>query len=139
MEITTEQRGDVSVVRLDGELDASNFEEVIETARTVRDSGARALVFDMSGLTYMGSAGLVAIHSAAILMSGGEPPSPEDGWDALHQLSYDVSAGRMREAVKLAAPPPTVDRVLERAGLKRLFEIHPDVESAVAAARPTPA
>jgi anti-anti-sigma regulatory factor len=45
----------------------------------------------------------------------------------------------MRDAVKLAAPPPSVDRVLERTGLKRLFEIHPDRESAIAAVSPAPA
>ena len=139
MDITTEREGNVVVLGLTGELDASNFERVIAASREARDAGARTLVIDMSGLTYMGSAGLVAIHSAAILMSGGEPPSPEDGWDALHQLSYDVSAGKMREAVKLAGPPPSVDRVLERTGLKRLFEIHPNREAAIAAANSTPA
>src|SRR5262245_64652711 len=119
MEITTEHGpGGVAIIALSGELDASNYEDVIAAAREARDSGAKRLVVDLGGLTYMGSAGLVALHSAAILLAGMEPPPPEAGWDALHQLTADASGERLRAGLKLAAPTPQVDRVLDRTGIR---------------------
>lgn len=135
MDITTERAaGDVAVMHLAGELDASNFERVIAAARQLRDGGARTLVVDLGGLTYMGSAGLVALHSAAILMTGAEPPDPEQGWDTLHALGADTTGGALRAGLKLAGPSPQVDRVLDRTGIRGVFDIHPDTQSALAAA-----
>jgi anti-sigma B factor antagonist len=137
MDITTDrQRDDVAVVALTGELDGSNFEQVIETARSLRDQGVHHLVLDLSGLSYMGSSGLVAIHSAAMLARGQEPPSPEDGWDAFHRMGDDVARGSDDGSLRLVAPSPAVDRVLDRTGMKRLFEVHPDRDAALAAIHP---
>jgi anti-anti-sigma regulatory factor len=134
MDITTERpRDDVAIVGLSGELDASNFERVIETARELHAQGAHHFVLDLSSLTYMGSSGLVAIHSAAIVARGGQPPSPEDGWDVIHRMSNDVATGVSDGSLRLVGPSPAVDRVLERTGMKRLFEVHPDRDSALAA------
>jgi anti-anti-sigma regulatory factor len=134
MDITTERpRPDVAVVTLTGELDASNFEELIDTARALHGQGCHHFVIDLSGLSYMGSSGLVAIHSAAMLARGQEPPSPEDGWDAFHQLGHEVDSGAADGSLRLVAPTPSVDRVLERTGMKRLFEVHPDRDSALGA------
>ena len=134
MDITTDRpSADVAVIGLAGELDGSNFEDVIEAGRTVRDAGAQRIVLDLAGLTYMGSSGLVAIHSIALLLRGLEPTSPEDGWQALHDLSTaaetDVDAG-----LSLAGPPASVERVLDRSGMLALFVVHPDRETAIAAA-----
>jgi anti-anti-sigma regulatory factor len=134
MDITTEHRADgVAVVELAGELDASNFEQVIDTVREVHGAGARTLVLDLARLTYMGSSGLVAIHAAAMVMRGEEPPSSEDGWDVFHRLGHKVDEGE-KPPVLLAGAQPNVDRVLERTGMKRLFDVHPDRASALAAA-----
>lgn len=134
MDITTQRpRPDVAVVALTGELDASNFEQLIETARRLHDQGCHHFILDLSGLSYMGSSGLVAIHSAAMLARGQEPPSPEDGWDAFHQLGHEVSSGTDDGSLRLVAPSPSVDRVLDRTGMKRLFEVHPDRDSALGA------
>ena len=62
----------------------------------------KTLVIDLAGLTYMASAGLVALHSAAILMAGGEPPDPEGGWDTLLGFGADGTGDRLREGLKLA-------------------------------------
>ena len=131
MDITTERAGDTAVVALSGELDASNYETLIDTARRLRGEGAKRLVVDMSGLTYMGSAGLVALHSMAAIIAGGEPPDPEAGWQAIHDVGASVSGGQMQDALRLAGPPPSVDRVLERTGLKGIFSVHPDRQSAL--------
>ena len=87
MDITTERpRDDVAVVALSGELDASNYQQLIDTARSLKAQGAHHFVLDLSGLTYMGSSGLVAIHSIALLARGREPISPDDGWQAIHDI-----------------------------------------------------
>jgi anti-anti-sigma regulatory factor len=137
MEIRAERvdGSDLAVFTLEGELDASNFEALIDAARTAAGNGVRRLVLDLGGLTYMGSSGLVALHSAAMLMRGEEPPSPESGWSAFHQLGDEISAPPDREPLALAAPQPPVRRVLERSGMARIFPIHPDREAAVGALR----
>jgi anti-anti-sigma regulatory factor len=133
MDITTDRpSADVAVVALDGELDGSNFEAVIEAGRAARDAGARRIVLDLSRLTYMGSSGLVAIHSIALLLAGQEPTSPEDGWQAIHEINQSVGDGDA--GVLLAGPQGSVQRVLDRSGMAELFPIHLDRDSAVAAA-----
>ena len=134
MDITTDRPSpDVAVLGLTGELDGSNFEKVIDAGRAARDGGARRIVIDLSGLTYMGSSGLVAIHSIALLMRDQEPPSPEDGWQAIHDLGT-ATAGDAEQGVVLAGPPPSIERVLDRSGMLGLFPVHVDRASAVAAA-----
>ena len=63
-----------------------------------------------------------------------EPPDPELGWDTLHELGADRDGAAMRAGIKLAAPSPQVDRVLDRTGIRGVFDIHPDTDSALAAA-----
>ena len=134
MDITTDRpTPDLAVIGLTGELDGSNFEQVIEAGRSARDGGARRIVLDLSGLTYMGSSGLVAVHSIALLLRGQEPTSPEHGWQALHDLGA-ASAEGPGAALSLAGPPPSIERVLDRSGMLGLFPVHPDRASAVAAA-----
>ena len=134
MRIETERVGDVAVVALVGELDASNYEDVIREAHQAYADGARVLVLDLAGLTYMGSAGLVALHAAGLIFQGIEPQTGEGGWDALQQYTVDTSAARFHAVLKLAAVPPTVDRVFSHTGMGNLFERHPDRAAAIAAA-----
>lgn len=134
MDITTDRPSpDLAVIGLAGELDGSNFEQLIDAGRAARDGGAERIVLDLSGLTYMGSSGLVAIHSIALLLRGQEPTSPEDGWQAIHDLSAAPAEG-LDGALTLAGPPPSVERVLDRSGMLGLFAVHPDRAAAVAAA-----
>jgi anti-anti-sigma factor len=132
LETTIEQvdaRVPLTVIALDGELDASNFESLVETARQQYDAGTRALLLDLTDLTFMASSGLVALHSIVRIMHGEPPVDPEAGWSALHATA---SSGSQRE-VQLCAPQPAVERVLARTGLDRLFVVHPDRSSAIAA------
>jgi anti-anti-sigma factor len=136
LEITIDQASGsvpVTVVALNGELDASNFTELIETTRRLYDSGTRQLLLDLADLRFMASSGLVALHSILRLMHGEAPPDPEAGWGALHTLGLDVSDGTTQTEVQLCAPQPAVERVLTRTGLSRLFVIHPDRAAALAA------
>jgi anti-anti-sigma factor len=136
LETTIEQataRVPVTVIALDGELDASNFNDLIETTRQLYEAGSRHLLVDMADLRFMASSGLVALHSMLRLMHGELPPDPEAGWGALHSLGLDVSGGGTQTEVQLCAPQAAVERVLTRTGLTRLFVIHPDRATALAA------
>lgn len=121
----------VSVVALDGELDASNYEVVIAAVRDAYARGARGLVLDLSKLTFMASSGLFALHSAFRIMRGETPPDPEAGWGALHEMSHDHDAQAAN--VRIAGPQEAIARVLERTRMGDLFPIDADRQSAVAA------
>ena len=123
-----EGRIPITVVALDGELDASNFEALIDTVRQLYDDGARQLLIDLTDLRFMASSGLVALHSIVRIMHGEAPPDPEAGWSALHA---DIAPGQTE--VQLCAPQAAVARVLSRTGLDRLFMVHPDRDTAIAA------
>jgi len=132
MQITTERpSAGVAVIALDGELDGSNFDQVIDAGRAVHAGGVRRVVLDLSNVTYMGSSGLVAIHSIALLLAGKEPTSPDDGWQAIHEINQAVEGD---PSVLLAGPQASVQRVLDRSGMAELFPIHADREAAVGAA-----
>lgn len=121
----------VTIMQIQGELDASNFRRVITRAKQVYDAGAQALLLDLSEMSFMASSGLVALHSAALLMRGETPPDPEAGWGALRAIDRDREAG-LQKHVKLLNPQPRVKRVLEMAGFDRFFEIYTDQETAIA-------
>jgi anti-anti-sigma factor len=121
----------VTVVALDGELDASNYERVIDVVRTAYAGGSRGLVFDLRGLTFMASSGLFALHSAVRIMRGETPPDPEGGWGALHEMTQDHDS--VASNVRLAEAQDAIARVLERTGMTRLFGMDANRADAVAA------
>jgi anti-anti-sigma factor len=135
LETTVEQaagRVPITVVALDGELDASNFTALVDTVRGLYESGSRHMLLDLGDLRFMASSGLVALHSIVRVMHGEPPPDPDAGWDALHSLGADVSEGSTQTEVQLCAAQPAVERVLSRTGLTRLFLSHPDRATAIA-------
>jgi anti-anti-sigma regulatory factor len=120
----------VAVMKLEGELDAASYLDVIARARELAAQGTSHVLLDLGDLTYMGSSGLFAIHSVAMLLRGAEPPDPEHGWGAIH--SVDSGGSEQVQPLKLLNPQPAVDRVLERSGLKRYFETYTDRAAAIA-------
>jgi len=121
----------VMILSIEGDLDASNYQEVINTAKQALAEGAQYLLIDMSKIPFMSSSGLIALHSVALLMRGDEPPDPEYGWEAFHTLDRDRESG-LQKKVKLLNPQPKIDRSLEITGLKDFFEIHTDLDAAIA-------
>ena len=121
----------VTVIALTGELDASNYEQVIDIVRSAYADGSRGLVLDLEQLTFMASSGLFALHSAVRIMRGETPPDPEEGWGALHQMAQDENA--QASTVRLAAAQEAIARVLDRTGMLRLFALDGSRAEAVAA------
>ncbi len=120
----------VTILGIEGDLDASNYLDVISAAKDIYDGGGRNLIVDLSSLRFMSSSGLVALHSIALLMRGDETPDLESGWESLLSLDRDKGSG-VQEYVKLLNPQSRVDRTLEMTGLKEYFEIYTDLETAI--------
>lgn len=120
----------IAILDLDGELDASNYLDVIEKVRGLYHDGTRHLVIDLSDLTFLSSSGLVALHSAALVMRGDEPPSPELGWSAFHAIASDVEQG-FESCCKLVNPHGRVRRSLEMTGFSSFLEIFDSTNAAV--------
>jgi anti-anti-sigma factor len=128
---TTEAgRVDVTVLRVEGQLDGQSYQNLIAKARELFDEGARDFVLDLTDLTYISSAGLVALHSIALMLKGEEMPDTEHGWSAYRSMGRGSEAG-MQAHIKLLNPRDEVRSVLEMVGFDRLFEIFTDRNEAV--------
>jgi anti-anti-sigma factor len=128
-----EGRVPVTVMSLSGELDASNYLRLVDDVRPLYEAGDRHLLLDMSDLTFISSSGLVSLYMIEKVMQGEEPPDPEYGWGAMREVGRAVEGGGVQTAVQLCSVQPAVREVIERTGLDRLFPIHPDRATAVAA------
>ena len=134
MEIVVEQaqgRVPVTVMQLHGELDASNYLDVIARAKELYAAGTRHLLLDLDGLSFISSAGLMALHSIALILQGEKPPDPEHGWSAYRTVRRDLEDGKATNC-KILNPQPAVRRSLEVTGFKAFLEVHTDLEAALA-------
>jgi anti-anti-sigma regulatory factor len=120
----------VTVLKLDGQLDGQNYQDLIAKAQELYNSGSRDFLLDLSDLTYISSAGLVALHSVALLTRGEELPDFEGGWSAYRSMGRSAEAGVQRH-VKLLNPRSEVMGVLDMVGFSNVFEVHTNLDDAV--------
>jgi anti-anti-sigma regulatory factor len=120
----------VAVIKLDGQLDGQNYQELITKAQELYKGGAHDFLLDLSELTYISSAGLVALHSVALLSRGEDLPDTESGWSAYRSMGRSREAG-LQKHVKLLNPRSEVMGVLDMVGFSNLFEIYTDLDEAV--------
>jgi anti-anti-sigma regulatory factor len=135
MNITISQaqgRVPISVIRLDGKLDGQTYEDLIAKARELYEAGARDVLIDLSGLTYISSAGLVALNTIAVLLCGDSLPDPGQSWSSVKSMNRGRNSG-VQKHIKLLDPQPEVNAVLEMVGFSKIFEIFSDREKAIQA------
>ena len=133
MEITvsTEQgRVPVTILRVAGQLDSQTYQQLINEARDQYKAGSRNMLLDVSDLTYVSSAGLVSLHTIALLLRGESLPDPNQGWSALKSMDRTRDGG-VQKNLKLLNPRPEVSSVLDMVGFSAFFEIHTDRQKAV--------
>jgi len=133
MEITTLQaqgRVPVSVITVSGQLDSQTYQVLIAKASEMVDAGAKNILLDLGGLTYISSAGLIALHTIALLTRGESLPGSE-GWSSLKKMD-NTRDGGLQNHVKLLDPQPDVLGVLEMVGYLAFFEVFTDLQKAVA-------
>jgi anti-anti-sigma regulatory factor len=120
----------VTVLKLDGQLDGQNYQDLIAKAQELYNSGTRDFLLDLSDLTYISSAGLVALHSVALLTRGEELPDFEGGWSAYRSMGRSSEAG-VQKHVKLLNPRSEVMNVLDMVGFGNIFEVFTNLDEAL--------
>lgn len=134
MEITvsTEQGAvPVTVVKPHGDIDASNYSQLVSKVEALQQGGAQNLLLDLSDVPFMSSAGLVALHSIANMLRGEKMPDMQSGWAALKSIDRSREAG-LQKHVKLLSPQQYVAETFDKAGFTQFFEIFTDLTKAVA-------
>ena len=113
--VDTEQRGDIVVVSVGGELDMATAPQLQDQITDLLDGGRSRLVFDLTEVSFCDSTGLSVFVRA--------------------KNSTDDAGG----VVRLAAPQRGVRRILEVSGLVEVLHTYPTVDEAVAADAAEPA
>lgn len=133
MEITvTNHAGKVpiAVIQLSGQLDGQTHQALINAAKSVYSSGTKKILLDFTNLTYISSAGLVALHSIAMMLRGNTIPNSEAGWASMQSVRVS-GAEKPEDNLKLLNPHPEVKSVLEMVGFDRAFEMYTDLQQAL--------
>jgi anti-anti-sigma regulatory factor len=133
MEITisqTQGRVAVSIIRISGQLDSQTYQDLIAKAREVITAGAKDVLLDLSDLTYISSAGLIALHTIALLVRGETLPGSDQGWSTLKVMDRTRDGG-LQKHIKLLNPRPEITDVLEMVGYSAFFEVFTDLQKAV--------
>lgn len=128
IDVTLHENGSepIAIMRLIGEIDASNFIQISDKAQELYMNPARRLIIDLSEVPGISSTGLAAIHKIALVYSG-----------VPHRIQENVNpdfthSSNARKYVRLVNPQPGVDKALESAGLKLFFKVFKDLDSALA-------
>lgn len=121
----------VTVLTTHGEIDGSNYRQLISAVEKLYQEGTRNLVLDLGDTAFISSSGLVALHSVALLLNGNKPLNVEEGWTALHSMSEGPRT--LQEHLKLLNVQARVDRTLTVSGLKPFYAIFTDLKEALAA------
>ncbi len=134
MEITVStQQGKVpvTVVQPHGEIDASNYTQLVTRVEELIKNGAQDFLVDLSDVPFMSSAGLVALHSLAIALRGEKPLDPAAGWSQLKSIDRSRQRGQQTH-IKLLSPQKRVAETFEQAGFNQLFAVFTDLKTGVA-------
>jgi len=129
--IVSQEQGSVpvSVIHIKGDLDASSYLDLINTAQKLYKAGVRSLLLDLTDLAFISSAGLASLHIVTKLFRG-EKADSEDGWGTYKEIDRDRESG-MQSQVKLLNPSAEINDVLDTVGFKQFFEVYTDLNKAV--------
>jgi anti-anti-sigma factor len=119
----------VSVLHIKGDLDASSYLKLVNTAQKLYDTGVRQLLLDVSDLAFISSAGLASLHIITKMFRG-EKTGTEAGWAAYKAIDRERESG-FQKNVKLLKLTPDVAQVLETVGFNQFFEVYTNLEEAV--------
>jgi len=115
----------IAIMKLTGDINATNFMEVVDKAQEIYNHPAHNLIIDLGEVGSISSTGQVAIHKIALIYSGVQQDVEEGENPDFTHSSF------ARRHVKLLNPQPQVDQTLEKAGLKLFFKVFNDLDSAI--------
>ena len=67
----------VVLLRLAGKLDGSSYLDLIAKAKKLYADGARHIIVDLAKISYLSSAGVLALHQVSMVLRGQTPPPSE--------------------------------------------------------------
>jgi anti-anti-sigma regulatory factor len=121
----------VTVIGINGRLDGQNYQELIVKGQELYSAGARDILLDLTDLSYISSAGMVAFHNMALMLRGESPPSTDQGWSTYRSMGRNSTEDGTQEHFKLFNPQPEVDHILDMVGFNTIFKIFTDLDQAV--------
>ena len=119
----------VSAVHIKGDLDASSYLELVNTAQKLYNAGVRYLLLELAGLAFISSAGLASLNIVTKMFRG-EMADLEDGWGTYKEIDRERESGLQKKG-KLLNPSSNIDKVLDTVGFKQFFEVYTDLKEAV--------
>lgn len=122
----------VNILHVSGRIDASNFNKLIEKTRQLFAGDAEYLLLDLGDCDFLSSSGLFALHNMALMAHHLEPLDPEDGWQALHNMSKELDRD-LKANFKIVNLQPKVARTLNISGLLPFLDIYSDSDEALKA------
>ena len=125
-----EGRIPVTVMHLTGNLDASNYTDIIAKAQEIYNEGTRDLLIDLSKVPYISSAGLMSLHAVVLIFAGKSVLSKETNRPSFRSIDPQRDKAGLQH-VKLLSPQIAVEQVLDVVGLKQFLDIHTDFETAI--------
>ncbi len=128
--VVKEQEKNIAILQLTGLLDGQSYQDLIMKAQELVGEGTKNILLDMSGLTYISSAGLVSLHTISMLLRGEKTPDAEQGWSALKSMDRTRDGG-IQKNLKLLNPPEQVISVLDMVGFSDFFEVFTDKQKAI--------
>jgi anti-anti-sigma factor len=133
MEITvsTENgRVPVTVLHVNGNLDASSYQEFQDLAKKLIDGGTRYMLVDLARAPFVSSAGLRALHAIFNELRARNPEANLSD----EQLKRGISAGTYKSPhLKLLNLSPGTKAAFETSGFDMYLETFTDMKTALAA------
>jgi anti-anti-sigma factor len=116
----------VTVLRITGNIDASNFEQLNQVSLEAINRGARYIVIDLTKVLYVSSAALRTINN--IFQQLNSINKNEDNI----QMQDGISAGTYKSPyLKLLNPSKNVIDVLKVTGFDMFLDIHKDFKMVI--------
>jgi len=124
---TTENaRVPVTIVNVQGEVDASNYQIFQSQTEALIANGAQYLLLNLAEVTYMSSAGLRAINNLFNKLRDIHKDANDD------ELHKKMSAGIYKSPyLKIANLTSRVKEAFELGGFETYIEVYSDISSAV--------
>lgn len=130
LQIAIEQaqgRVPVTIIQVEGSVDAANYQTLQTTVDSAYAAGTRYVLFDLTNVGYMSSAGLRVLHRLIDRLS--DQSAAEEG----AAMTFAASGGSLKSPhVKLLNPSKNVRRLLEISGFIVFFDIYTDRDMAIA-------
>jgi len=120
----------VTIFRVSGDIDGSNYQDLIARGEQAVQTGARALLIDLGGTAFISTAGMIALYTLAKMMQNAEPVDFDMTKENFREPGWKQSLSRQR-TTKLLNLQPMVRHVLDMAGFLEFFEDFTDEAEAL--------